>query len=403
MAYQDKSSRAVSVGSVKIGGAAPVSVQGMTKTKTADYKATRNQLRKLELTGAEIIRMAIRDEEDLVSFRRLKKRAGVPLVADIHFRSDLAIGAISAGADKIRLNPGNISDPKKLREIIRTAKKAGVAIRVGVNAGSLKSSLSLHSLGRDGFPLTTRGNDRGQVRGNDRGQVRGNDRGQVRGNDREVERLAKKMVSAASDYISLFEREGFQSLIVSLKASTVRTTILANRLFRRRFDYPLHLGITEAGRGALAVIKSALGIGSLLQEGIGDTIRVSLSAPPEEEVEIGRRILQALGLCSFYPEVISCPTCGRCQIDFFAVLDRVESGIRKLPGYPERYAGLKVAVMGCEVNGPGEASSADIGIAGGRGMGLLFSRGKVIAKVPETGLAGRLLQELRKFYTGRAR
>jgi len=206
--------------------------------------------------------------------------------------------------------------------------------------------------------------------------------------------MAKKMVSAASDYISLFEREGFQSLIVSLKASTVRTTILANRLFRRRFDYPLHLGITEAGRGSLAVIKSALGIGSLLQEGIGDTIRVSLSAPPEEEVEIGRRILQALGLRSFYPEVISCPTCGRCQIDFFTVLDRVESGIKKLPGYPERYAGLKVAVMGCEVNGPGEASSADIGIAGGRGMGLLFSRGKVIAKVPETGLAGRLLQEL---------
>ncbi|MFH0797687.1 MAG: flavodoxin-dependent (E)-4-hydroxy-3-methylbut-2-enyl-diphosphate synthase [Candidatus Omnitrophota bacterium] len=387
MVDKDKSSRAVSVGSVKIGGRAPVSVQGMTKTKTADYKATLKQLRRLESAGAEIIRMAIRDEGDLVSFRRLKKIAGVPLVADIHFRSDLAIGAISAGADKVRLNPGNISEPKKLREIIRTAKKAGIAIRIGVNAGSLKSSLSLYSVSRDGFPLTTRGNDRGQARGN----------------DMEVERLAEKMVSAAGDYISLFEREGFPNLIVSLKASTVRTTILANRLFRRQFDYPLHLGITEAGRGSLAVIKSALGIGSLLQEGIGDTIRVSLSEPPEEEVEIGRKILQSLGLRHFYPEVISCPTCGRSQIDLFAVLDKVESGMRRLPGYPERYAGLKIAVMGCEVNGPGEASSADIGIAGGRGMGLLFSRGKVIAKVPETGLAGRLLQELKKFHTRRDR
>ena len=360
-------SRPVQVGSLIIGGSSLVSVQGMTKTKTADLRNTRNQIRSLKDAGAEIIRLAIRDQDDLTAFKFLRKKITLPLVADIHFRSELALAAIKAGADKIRLNPGNIKNPEQLKKIIKEAKKRKVVIRVGVNSGSLNC------------PPHHASPQRGEGKGEGDNLA-----------------LANAMVSAAENYLQIFEAEDFQNLVVSLKSSSVRITVLANRIFRQQFDYPLHLGITEAGRGNPALVKSAIGIGSLLEEGIGDTIRVSLSEPPEKEIEAGRQILQALGLRCFYPEIISCPTCGRCQVNLFGILEKVEAGLKGLPGYPRDYAGLRVAVMGCEVNGPGEAAAADIGIAAGRKTGFLFAKGKAVAKIREEELSAVLLREILK-------
>lgn len=372
-------SRPVRVGSLIVGGNAPVSVQGMTKTKTADIRNTLNQIRFMKDIGAEVIRLAIRDREDLAAFKFLRKKIVLPLVADIHFRSELALAAIKAGADKIRLNPGNIKNPEQLKKIIKEAKKREIAIRVGVNSGSLPPHLvSPHR--RVYFPVNRERAEEGEGGGDELS-------------------LAQAMAAVAENYLKIFEMEDFRNLIVSLKSSSVRTTILANRIFRQRFDYPLHLGITEAGGGNPALVKSAIGIGSLLEEGIGDTIRVSLSGKPEEEIEAGFQILQALGLRYFYPEIISCPTCGRCQVNLFEILRKVEAGLRNLPGYPRDYAGLKIAVMGCEVNGPGEAAAADIGIAAGRKTGFLFTKGKAVTKVREEKLASVLLKkilELRK-------
>lgn len=370
MVHRKRTTRPVQVDALVIGGDAPVSIQGMTKTKTADIRNTQKQILSLKETGAEIVRLAIRDEDDLAAFQSLKKRAGLPLVADIHFRSDLALAAIKVGADKIRLNPGNIKDPEQLKKIIREAKKNGIAIRIGVNSGSLKFHPHLTS------PL--KGEDSCNV------------------GEENSAAIARSMVSAAGNYLKIFESENFSNLVISLKSSSVQTTVLANRLFSQRYDYPLHLGVTEAGRGPLSLIKSAIGIGSLLEEGIGDTIRVSLSEPPEKEIEAGRQILQALGLRHFYPEIISCPTCGRCRVNLFKILEKVETGIKKLPGYPDGYAGLKIAVMGCEVNGPGEAAAADIGIAAGRKAGLLFAKGKAAVKISEEKLAAVLLKEIAK-------
>ncbi|MFH2068060.1 MAG: flavodoxin-dependent (E)-4-hydroxy-3-methylbut-2-enyl-diphosphate synthase [Candidatus Omnitrophota bacterium] len=363
MTRRKKTSRPVQVGTLVIGGGAPVSVQGMTKTKTADLKKTLNQIISLKDAGAEIIRLAIRDREDLIALESLRKKTALPLVADIHFQSELALAAIKAGADKIRLNPGNIKNPEELKKITREAKKREVAIRVGVNSGSLN------------FPPHHASPHRGE-------------------GNKSV--LACAMVSAAKNYLKIFEAEDFQNLIFSLKSSSVRTTILANRIFSRQFDYPLHLGITESGRGNIALVKSAIGIGALLEEGIGDTIRVSLSESPEEEIRAGRQILQALGLRYFYPEIISCPTCGRCRVNLFGILRKVEAGLKGLPGYPRDYAGLKVAVMGCEVNGPGEAAAADIGIAAGRKTGLLFAKGRKVARTSERELPSILLREILK-------
>jgi (E)-4-hydroxy-3-methylbut-2-enyl-diphosphate synthase len=358
-------SRPVHVGNLIIGGSSPVSVQGMTKTKTADLRNTLTQIRSLKDAGAEIIRLAIRDQDDLTAFKSLRKKTMLPLVADIHFRSGLALAAIKAGADKIRLNPGNIKNPEQLKKIIKEAKKREIAIRIGVNSGSLNSPHHHVS------PHMGEGRDEG-----------------------DESALAQAMVSAAENYLKIFETEDFRNLVVSLKSSSVRTAILANRIFRQRFNYPLHLGITESGRGNLALVKSAIGIGSLLEEGIGDTIRVSLSEPPEKEIEAGRQILQALGLRYFYPEIISCPTCGRCQVDLFRILKKVEVGLKDLPGYPRDYAGLKIAIMGCEVNGPGEAAAADIGIAAGRKSGFLFAKGKAVAKIREEKLASTLFKKI---------
>ena len=385
MTKQKIISRPVHVGNLIIGGGAPVSIQGMTKTKTADLQKTLNQIHSLEDAGAEIIRLAIRDQNDLTAFKSIRKKTKLPLVADIHFLSGLALAAIKAGADKVRLNPGNIKNPEDLKKIVREAKKREIAIRVGVNSGSLPPHPHLH------LPPPRRRRVRLWRKGGGNPLPRREGRGK---GDEII--LARAMVSATKTYLQIFESEDFRNIVVSLKSSSVRTTILANRIFSRKFDYPLHLGITESGRGDLSLIKSAIGIGSLLEEGIGDTIRVSLSEPPEKEIETGRQILQALGIRYFYPEIISCPTCGRCRVNLFGILKKVETGLKNLPGYPRDYAGIKVAVMGCEVNGPGEAAAADIGIAAGRKTGLLFAKGKIIAKIKEKELPSALLREIFK-------
>ena len=285
MAKRKTISRPVQVGSLIIGGNAPVSVQGMTKTKTADLCNTLNQIRSLCDVGAEIIRLAIRDQDDLTAFKSLRKKTTLPLVADIHFRSGLALDAIKSGADKIRLNPGNIKNPEQLKKIIKEAKKRKIAIRIGVNSGSLPPHLTSPSRGEDSDIVDS------PARGEEFISTIPLPWRERRGKGDEIA-LAQTMVSAAENYLKIFEAEDFQNLVVSLKSSSVRTAILANRIFRQRFDYPLHLGITEAGRGNLALVKSAIGIGSLLEEGIGDTIRVSLSESPEKEIEAGRQILQ---------------------------------------------------------------------------------------------------------------
>ncbi|MCX5641854.1 MAG: flavodoxin-dependent (E)-4-hydroxy-3-methylbut-2-enyl-diphosphate synthase [Candidatus Omnitrophica bacterium] len=416
MAFRKRTSHPVQAGSLIIGGNAPVSIQGMTKTKTADLRQTLNQIHSIQNAGADIIRLAIRDRDDLTAFKLLRKKTTLTLVADIHFQSELALGAIKAGADKIRLNPGNIKNPEQLKKIIKEAKKRKIAIRVGVNSGSLPPHL--HPL-----PGGARSVDASHLTSPHKGEEflgvasprKGKEfnpvipffspspqRGEGGGEGDELS-LAHAMVSAAKNYLNIFEAEDFRNLVVSLKSSSVRTAILANRIFRQQFDYPLHLGITESGRGNLALVKSAIGIGSLLEEGIGDTIRVSLSGPPEEEIEAGRQILQALGLRYFYPEIISCPTCGRCQVNLFKILEKVETGLKCLPGYPRDYAGIKIAVMGCEVNGPGEAAAADIGIAAGRKNGFLFTKGREIAKINEEELAPVLLREIRKLRKNRGR
>ncbi|HNQ35180.1 MAG TPA: flavodoxin-dependent (E)-4-hydroxy-3-methylbut-2-enyl-diphosphate synthase [bacterium] len=361
MSIKSTVARPVRIGRLTVGGGAPVRVQGMTKTRTADLKATRLELEALAAAGAELVRLAVKDEEDLAAFARLKSISRLPLVADIHFRGDLALGALAAGADKVRLNPGNLDDPVRLAEIIRLARRKGAAIRIGVNSGSLP--------GGPGEPVSGL-------------------------------ETARLMVRTAAAYLENFETLDFHNLVVSLKSSSVPVTLAANRLFRRHFDYPLHLGVTEAGRGGPALVKSSIGIGALLADGIGETLRVSLSGPAVEEVAAGRWILQALELRNFQPELISCPTCGRCRSDLFSILDRVEDGLKRLPGYPERYAGFKVAVMGCEVNGPGEAAAADIGVACGGKRGLLFRKGRVVERPPAAGLAEALLAELSRLNPG---
>ncbi|MFA5393005.1 MAG: flavodoxin-dependent (E)-4-hydroxy-3-methylbut-2-enyl-diphosphate synthase [Candidatus Ratteibacteria bacterium] len=397
MAKRKMVSRPVKVGGLIIGGNTPVSVQGMTKTKTADLCNTLNQIRSLCDAGAEIIRLAIRDQDDLTAFESLRKKTKLPLVADIHFRSEMALAAIKAGADKIRLNPGNIKKPEELKKIIKEAKKRGIAIRIGVNSGSLPPHLHPLPGGERSIEVSHLNFPRRKEEFNPVIPLfpPSPQRGEGKGEGDEFAR-AQDMVSTAESYLRVFEAENFQNLIVSLKSSSVQTAILANRVFRQRFDYPLHLGITESGRGNPALVKSAIGIGVLLEEGIGDTIRVSLSEPPEKEIEAGHQILQALGLRYFYPEIISCPTCGRCQVNLFGILKKVEAGIKGLPGYPRDYAGLKIAVMGCEVNGPGEAAAADIGIAAGRKTGFLFAKGRAVAKIKEKELAAVLLGEILK-------
>ncbi|HOL52594.1 MAG TPA: flavodoxin-dependent (E)-4-hydroxy-3-methylbut-2-enyl-diphosphate synthase [Bacillota bacterium] len=337
--------RQVMAGSVPIGGGAPISVQSMTTADTRDADAAIKQIRQLAAVGCEIVRVAVPDEEAADSLRSIRKASSVPLVADIHFNYKLALASIEAGVDKLRINPGNIGGADRVREVAHAAADRGIPIRIGVNAGSLPADL-VSKYGR----------------------------------------TPEAMVEAALRHVSLLEREGFESIVLSLKASDVKRTTEAYRLIARRAPYPLHVGITEAGPPPGGLIKSAIGIGMVLSEELGDTIRVSLTGDPRDEVIAGREILASLGMRRFGPTIVSCPTCGRCRTDLAGIVREVKDGLSHLD------APLVVAIMGCEVNGPGEASEADVGLACGNGVGLIFSGGRVVRKVREAEMVGALVE-----------
>ena len=337
--------RKINVGGIAIGGGAPVTVQSMCNTRTQDVEASVNQIRRLENAGCDIVRLTVPDMEAARAFGEIKKQVDIPLVADIHFDYKLALAALDAGADKIRINPGNIGGADKVRQVARACEAKGAPVRIGVNSGSVEREL----LKKYGGPT------------------------------------AEAMCESAMNHARLLEDVGFGDICISVKSSTVSRTVEAYRLMARETDYPLHVGVTEAGTEYSGTVNSAVGIGTLLMEGIGDTIRVSLTADPEREVAAGIAILKASGLRSGGVRIVSCPTCGRTQIDLVSLAHEVED---RLSGYEKD---ITVAVMGCAVNGPGEAREADFGIAGGKGEGLIFRKGEIIKKVPFQRLADELI------------
>jgi len=340
--------RQISVGHVKIGGNAPISVQSMTNTPTQNIRATVSQIRRLEKAGCEIVRVAVPDMDAAKAITAIKKKITIPLIADIHFDFRLALAAAEAGADGLRINPGNIGGKKKVKSVVECAKDRGTPIRIGINSGSLEKDIIRKYQG-----ITPEG-----------------------------------MVESALRHIQMFKEFDFENMKVSLKASDVPRTIAAYRLLSAKSDLPLHVGITEAGSLYPGIVKSAIGIGMLLAEGIGDTLRVSLTRDPVEEVRVAYEILRALHLRERGVELISCPTCGRCRIDLFSLAEEAERRLLAVT------APIKVAIMGCVVNGPGEAREADVGIAGGAGVGLLFKKGEVVRQVPEQDLLRALLTEV---------
>ncbi len=354
-----RKTRQISLGRVKIGGGAPVSIQSMTKIKTSDVAGTVREINDLGRAGCEIIRVAVKDAADAESIRKIRAKIKIPIVADIHFNYRLALSAISSGADKIRINPGNISKREELIKVIKAAKKRKIPIRIGLNSGSLPDNKIL--------PSTIN------------------------------HKLSTKLASCAFQYIKLFEEMDFRDIIVSLKASDVVSTVRAYRELAGKCDYPFHLGVTASGLPREGTVKSAIGIGSLLLDGIGDTIRVSLTASSQEEVSVARHVLGALGLRKFGPEVIACPTCGRCGVDLVKIVQDLNKELQRTTNDGRRTTKhVKIAVMGCEVNGPGEARDADIGIAAGKGSGVIFRGGKIIRKVAEKDFVKELLKELRR-------
>lgn len=342
-----RKTRQVKVGDVAIGGDARISVQSMTKTDTGDVEATLSQISRLKDVGCDIVRCAVPDMESAKAFCEIKRGSALPLVADIHFDYRLAVAAATAGADKLRINPGNIGGRDRVAKVAEAAKERGIPIRVGVNSGSIpKDLLSKHS-----GPTW------------------------------------EALVESAKRSISLLVDEGFEDIVVSLKASDVMTTIRAYRALAGLCDFPLHLGVTEAGGVRAGTVKSSIALGTLLMEGIGDTIRVSLTHEPEEEVKVGIALLSAIGVQTDGVEIISCPTCGRCRGDLMEILEDVEE---RLKGF--RFP-IKVAVMGCEVNGPGEAREADVGVALGEKSGLIFREGRPIGRVSSLDIVPRLVEE----------
>jgi (E)-4-hydroxy-3-methylbut-2-enyl-diphosphate synthase len=348
--FPRRQTRRLEVGGVAVGGGAPVVVQAMTKTDTRDVRATAAEVRRLERAGAEIVRLAVPDRAAAIALREIRRRAKVPLIADIHFDHRLALAALEAGVDGLRLNPGNIGSSAKVREVVRAAAAGKVPIRIGVNAGSLPKDILARAGGA----------------------------------------TAEAMVESALRHVRLLEDLGFGLIKISLKASDVPRTLEAYRLLAEKVDYPFHAGITEAGRLLAGSVKSSVGLGLLLAEGLADTVRVSLTAPAEREVFVAWQILQALGLRRRGPTFVSCPTCGRCEVDLMPVAAKVEKVLLGLR------APLTVAVMGCTVNGPGEAKEADIGLACGRGSGVIFKRGKVLRKVPASRMADAFIAEVLK-------
>ncbi len=342
--------RKIYVGSVAVGGGNLISVQSMTKTDTRDVKATVRQIKSLAKAGCEIIRIAVPDLEAAEALGPIKKSVSIPVIADIHFDWRLALEAIKQGVDGLRINPGNIGAVWKVSEVVSAASDRHIPIRIGVNAGSLSKKL----LAKYGHPTP------------------------------------EALVESAEEHINILEQLNFREIKVSLKASNIPTTVEAYRLFSRRFRYPLHIGISEAGPSFTGIIKSSVGLGIILSEGLGDTMRVSLSADPHEEIRVAYEILKSLGLRTKGANIISCPTCGRCEIDIRGLASKVETRLKNID------KPITIAVMGCAVNGPGEAREADIGIAGGKGIGLLFRKGKIIKRVEEKELLNELMEEINK-------
>jgi len=343
-----RKTRSLFVGPVEIGGDAPISVQSMTTTDTRDVGATLRQIEALARAGCEIIRLTVNSREAAEALPQIKVCSPVPLIADIHFDHTLALASIAAGVDGLRLNPGNIGGQRKVREVVRAAKERKIPIRIGVNAGSLEKDL-LEKYGR----------------------------------------TPEAMVESALRHIHLLEKEGFDLIKVSLKASDVPRTVVAYRLLAEKVDYPFHIGVTEAGTLFSGTVRSAIGLGILLAEGIGDTLRVSLSADPVEEIRVAYTILRDLGLRKQGVEMIACPTCGRAEIDVIPLAERIERRLLSVKSY------LKVAVMGCVVNGPGEAKEADVGVAGGKNVGLLFKKGEIVQRLKPDDLEEPLIEAIR--------
>ncbi|MBP3802142.1 MAG: flavodoxin-dependent (E)-4-hydroxy-3-methylbut-2-enyl-diphosphate synthase [Clostridia bacterium] len=342
--------RTINVAGVQIGGQNKIVIQSMTNTKTKDVKSTIEQILKLEKAGCEIVRVACLDLEDAKAIEEIKKGIHIPIVADIHFDYRIALEAIKSGVDKIRINPGNIGDEEKVRKVVEACKEKHIPIRIGVNAGSLEKDL-------------------------------------LDGNGRPT---AKAMVESARRHVEILEKLDFYDICISLKASDLDLCIAAYEEASKAFDYPLHLGITEAGTAFSGTIKSSIGLGYLIRQGIGDTLRVSLSDDPVEEIKVAKEILKDCNLYDGLPELVSCPTCGRTQIDLIPIAKEMEEFLQTIK------ANITVAVMGCAVNGPGEAKNADIGIAGGINSGILFKKGEVVKKVKQEDMVKVLKEEILK-------
>ncbi|MFR9069885.1 MAG: flavodoxin-dependent (E)-4-hydroxy-3-methylbut-2-enyl-diphosphate synthase [Paraclostridium sp.] len=348
MSYERRLSREISVGSLKIGGNNPISIQSMTNTDTRDAKATIEQIKRLEEVGCDVVRVAVPDMEAAKNIGEIKKNVNIPVIADIHFDYKLALEAIEQGVDGVRINPGNIGNIDRVKMVVNKCKEKKLKIRIGVNGGSLEKDL-LQKYGSA---------------------------------------TAEALVESALGHVKILEDLDFYNIVISLKSSDIYKTIEAYELISKKVDYPLHIGITESGSVKKGTIKSSIGVGALLLKGIGDTVRISLTGDPTEEVIVGKEILRSLGLLNDKIKVISCPTCGRCNINLIDVVNEVEAKINKID------KDITVAIMGCAVNGPGEAKEADIGIAGGKGEGLLFKKGEIVRKIKGDSLVEELLAEI---------
>lgn len=346
-------SRQISLGNVKIGGGAPVSVQSMTKTDTRDVTATCSEIKQLENAGCQIVRLAVPDMEAAKALGEIRKNVNIPIVSDIHFDYRLALEAVKQGVDGMRINPGNIGSKEKIKAVVDAVKERGIPIRIGVNSGSLEKDI----LKSHGSPTP------------------------------------EALAESALRHASILEDLDFTDIKISVKSTDVRKMIKAYRLIAEKTDYPLHLGVTEAGTPGMGTIKSSIGIGTLLSDGIGDTIRVSLTGNPVDEVKVGINILKSLGLRNMGIELISCPGCGRLEIDLMKLVNDVEERVSNI----DLQRPIKVAILGCVVNGPGEASEADIGIAGGRGKGMLYRDGKLVRSFREKDIVDELVKEIETF------